>query len=183
MTDDSREDAGSEAEEPPRPEAEVWNHLWAGYDLAYHDLQETIGNEAAKFFDLIGGAVYTALTRLFVDPADPSLTTELLKAFPGLSAIDQAALFQKLFRAYKDGTSPVLKHSVDLQLASEAMSRAQEALNRLQLLIDVLADATLPARVREYLSEVVHTFLFGFDAASIALARSAFEQMAREVLI
>jgi hypothetical protein len=38
-------------------------------------------------------------------------------------------------------------------------------------------------RVRQYLSEVVHTFLLGFDAASIALARSAFEQMAREVLV
>jgi len=175
------EDASDEA--IPAPEFEVWNHLWSGYDMAYADLQETIGDDAARIFDSLGSFVYDALTRLVVDLSDPNLTVALEEVFPGTSGSDPTVLFQSLFQAYRAGSSPVLRHSVELQLGSEAISRAQAAFGRLHLLSEVLRSAPLPIRVRRYLAEVVHTFLFGFDAASIALARSAFEQMAREVLV
>jgi hypothetical protein len=185
VDDNSGPESNAGADGLATPEFEVWNHLWSGLDMAYHDLEETLGDDAARLFDSLGDIVYKALTRLFVDPSDPSLGAKLMKEFPGLVGVKvkQAALLQSMLRAYKTGSWPVLKYSVDLQLGSEAISRAQHAFDRLQLLAGVLSKAPLPAGVREYLSEVVHTFLFGFDAASMALARSAFEQMAREVLV
>lgn len=181
--DDPLSDNDAESKGSLKPEFEVWNHLWSGVDKAYDDLEQTVGRDGARFFDSFGEIVYKALTRLFVNPADPTLATKLAKEFPGLAHTKRATLFHDLLRAYRAGSAPVLKHSVDLQLGSEAIRRAEGALDRLHLLTESLANAPLPPSVREYLAEVVHTFLFGFDAASIALARSALEQMAREVLV
>jgi hypothetical protein len=180
MTHDQRDDASEAFEEP---DWEVWNHLWTGIDTAHDDIAEKLPPKLLKLYEDVAGIVFGAQQRLVLDKDDHWLAGELRKRFPSKEAVDPGALLELLVAVVADGGNPWLKHAVELEAAREGVNRASGALKRLVLLTPHIAEKAVPSGAEPYLQEVANTFLFGFDAACIALCRASFEALGRSVLL
>lgn len=85
------------------------------------------------------------------------------------------------------GSSPLLSERIrspdlfplhellQIRLARSALRRIKTGESRLSELLDYLVDVSLSERSRDYLTRVASLYLWGFDAESIALARSVLE--------
>jgi len=68
-----------------------------------------------------------------------------------------------------------LQELLQIRLARYALGRIRTGHSRLTQLLDYLVDVSLSELSREYLTRVASLYLWGFDAESIALARSVLE--------
>lgn len=142
------------------PEFEVWNHLESGLQSARDELRP------------LEKQVRTALEHLAKAVAD----TRGVLILPPSKASLLVAESQLL-------SHPWIKHAIDTEIASEGISRANEALDRYQSLKPATAANALPEPVVRYIKEAAATYLFGFDAACIAFCRAALEQLLKDSLV
>jgi hypothetical protein len=68
-------------------------------------------------------------------------------------------------------------------VAALGIQRAEVALRRYLTLRPVVTSRQIPGRATRYVTEVINTYAFGFDAACIALCRATLEQCLREELV
>ena len=78
---------------------------------------------------------------------------------------------------------PWVRYAADLHIAGEGIHRATTALDRYLEIQPSAAARALPERARSHVREAVHTFMFGFDAACIALCRASLEQVLKDALV
>lgn len=76
-----------------------------------------------------------------------------------------------------------IRFAVKFILMERAIDRSEVALVRYAHFRAARTQRRMPERAREYVKDVVETYLLGFDTASIALACSCFEQLAKHTLI
>jgi hypothetical protein len=145
-------------EEPP--EVDVWNHIQTGLDLADEELG-ALPVSLRTLTEQLGRAIVEIRSRAVIeDPQHDYLH------------IDEYLL-----------TEPWVRYAADLYIATEGIRRATDALARYLDLKPSGASRGLPDDALSYVREAVHTYIFGFDAACIALCRAALEQMLKAALI
>lgn len=166
------------------PDFEVWNHLESGWQMAVDDVRFKLSPEMLAFYQALAKLIVSAKSQLRVDLTRPELRAQL-EALPIPSPdVNFAAFLTGMMKWYATGTDKWLTHLVHLELASQGIWRANTALERFDQVAAQLGGAQpTPEKSLPYLREVVDSFLFGFDAATIALARGTLEQVAREVLL
>lgn len=142
------------------PEIEVWNHIHTGVDLAEQEL-DVLPEPLRTITESVG----KALVELRSDLVAESAKEELVEADEDLLA------------------NPWIRYAADLHIATEALIRAVHALERYLDIKPVAAAERLPENAQTYVREATRTFIFGFDAACIALCRAALEQMLKERLV
>lgn len=142
------------------PETEVWNHLYSGLDLATWEL-DALKPEVRSVVEVFGQRI-----------AEARKTLVLGSDQEGWSKMCEELLRNAWFR-----------HAAELLIAEDGINRASEALARFLLLKPLAIGFTLSQDATSYLRETIDTFLFGFDAASIALCGATIEQVLRDVLI
>lgn len=170
--------------EVPGPDFEVWNHLESGWQMAYDDIRFKLDPNLLEFYQTLARLIVHLKSQLRFDSHDPVVLRLLADSKMPLQDGDHDALLRGLLKCHADGTDKWLTHLVHLEIASQGIDRARAALVRFDLIAARLGGAqTIPERSLGYLREVVDAFLFGFDAATIALARSTLEQLAKEVLV
>jgi hypothetical protein len=76
-----------------------------------------------------------------------------------------------------------VRFAVKLILMERAIDRTEIALVRYADFRAAQTRRRMPERAREYIGDVVDAYLLGFDTASMALAGSCFEQLAKHTLI
>lgn len=165
------------------PEYDVWNYLWQGYDAAYEEMSEGLGSKSAKTHQVMGEAVVQFLGTALVSESSTSAFRTIQKRFPSWSAKECREVGELLVELYQDDERPWLRHAVELEIASTALDRATTAFDRFRSLSHVLVTKPIGPEAERYIAEVIQTFLLGFDAAAIALARAAFEQLGRRALV
>ncbi len=77
----------------------------------------------------------------------------------------------------------ILPESKANLLSVEGISRANEALKRYVTLKPAISARALPQSAIDYLKEAAASYLFGFDAACIALCRATLERLLKEFLV
>jgi hypothetical protein len=164
-------------------DSEVWNHLESGWQMAYDDLAKHLAPEMLAFFRSLAGIVVGAKAHLRVDLSRAEFRDNLARLAPEVSPADHGALVRGLLQWYAAGKDPWLTHAVHLEIADEGIGRAVGALERFDRITSQLGSQPIPDRALPYLREVTSSFLFGFDAATIALTRATLEQVARTVLV
>jgi hypothetical protein len=169
-------------DEQSGPDFEVWNYLMSGWQMAYDDLARKISPAMLAFYRGIAKVIVHARSSLLVNPQDAAISKQIAAVLPGVSPKDQSALLAGLMTWFASGKDPWLRHAVELELADEGISRAVLALERYQLVAPRLGRA-IPERALPYVREALSCFLYGFDAATIALCRSTVEQVAKEALV
>lgn len=142
------------------PEVEVWNHLETGWQLADDEL-DVLEPELRR--------ITVAVAKLLVDSRGLLIVEEKLDP---ILQVDSALL-----------AHPWIGYAAELEVASEGTRRATAAFERFRLLQPVIGARQLPDRAVRYIKEASQTFLFGFDAACIALCRATLEQVLRDVLV
>ncbi len=145
---------------PDGPEFAVWNHLESGWALADMELNK-LGPAERRFVQEVAKALVQTRTELLLSPDRQS-------ALPVLAEVLQ---------------HPRVRHAADLQLARIGIHRASRALERYLDLAPVIGTYRFTEKPLQYLNEVVQTYIFGFDAACIALAGATFERALHEVLV
>jgi hypothetical protein len=150
----------SEDEEAYGPEYRVWNHLYSGLDLATMELN-TLEEESRKRIEKLGKLI--AQTRSSVS-----------------QPLEEGAWIELFDELLKD---PWVRYGAELALANEGVDRAAGAIQRFVDLRPVLTTYQLGVKATSYLQQVTSAFLFEFDAAAIALAGAALEQVLRDVAI
>lgn len=144
------------------PEFEVWNHLWSGVDHAEMEMR-ALDEKNRQFATRIG--------KLLVDiRAQLTLESGTLEA--NFLEFDSDFI-----------TDAWVRHAAEIELARDAISRANQALDRYFRLRPVITTKALPERAARYIAEVVRTFAYGFDAACIALCRATLEQVLKDELV
>ncbi len=131
------------------PEFEVWNHLESGLQSARDEFR-SVDPELRELVERLAEVIADARGLLIL----PTSRTPLLSAEGNLL------------------NHPWIKHATDIRIAEEGISRANEALDRYQAMKPAVAARSLPQPVVRYLKEAAATYLFGFDAACIALCRA-----------
>lgn len=174
---------GEEGGAPEGPMFEVWNHLHAGLDLARMDMTDRLPPQTVHFLQHLAGALVEANCNLLLVEDDPSAFQRLAMVLPERKPGDAPGLLHGLYKWYVDGKDPWFRHAVELEVARHGIARAIQAIDRFGELAPQFAQRPVPDRAQQYLREVVNTFLFGFDAACIALCRSVFEQVAKAHLL
>jgi len=174
-----------EGEPPERegPDFEVWNHLWSGLDMARRDMASKLAPDSMRFYEGLAKTVVGTNLRLLLTSDDSWLADQLKRQFPGMKAGVEPNLVHAILKVLKSKKDPWLRHAVELEVAQVGIERADGALNRFMSLMPIFAERSIPERAQPYIREVVTTFLFGFDAACMALCRSTFEQVAKTLLI
>ncbi|MFN8670253.1 MAG: hypothetical protein U0164_23945 [Gemmatimonadaceae bacterium] len=166
------------------PDFEVWNHLESGWQMAYDDIRFKLEPESLSFYESLARLIVHLKSQLRFDSRDPVVRRLLAETKTRVDEGDHDALLRGLLIWYSNGTDKWLTHLVHLEIASQGIDRARTALKRFDLIAARLGGAqTIPERSLEYLREVVDAFLFGFDAATVALARGTLEQLAKEILL
>ena len=77
----------------------------------------------------------------------------------------------------------VVEQGLDLQFAKDARDRLMAWRQRLRLLKPATVKRMANDRVRNYTAEATRAFLYGFDAACIAMCRATLEQIMKEVYV
>ncbi len=142
------------------PETEVWNHIHTGVDLAEQEL-DVLPEPLRTVTEKLGKALVELRSDLVVESAKEKLVE-----------LDEDLL-----------ANPWIRYAADLHIATEALIRAVHALERYLQIKPVAATERLPEKPKTYVREATQTFVFGFDAACIALCRAALEQMLKERLV
>jgi hypothetical protein len=173
----------SKKQDDEGPEFDVWNYLWQGYDAAYEEMSDGLGSKAAKTHQIMGEAVVQFLGTGLVSESSTSAFRSLKARFPSWSAKECRDIGELLVQLYQDDARPWLRHAVELEIASLSLERATSAFDRFRVLSHVLIAKPIGAEAERYVTEVIQAFLMGFDAAAIALARAAFEQLGRRALV
>lgn len=142
------------------PEVDVWNHLQTGLDLADEELRYLPDGLRA-----LTEAVAKALLdnrRQIVMPAKQRGWVEL----------DARLLSQQWIR-----------YAADLAIATEGIERSTNGFERYTEIKVAVASDELPPKARQYIKEVAHAYIFGFDPSCIALCRAALEQLLKDRLV
>lgn len=145
---------------PYGPQFEVWNHLGSGLDLAEMEL-DRLEPESKKAIETFAEQIVSLRKSFALRPTVASW----------VKLLDQL-LEDDWFR-----------FAAEIKLAGEGVERASVALKRFMDLRPVFTDYRIGEKGAAYLREVISTFLFGFDAACIALSGAALEQVLREIVI
>jgi hypothetical protein len=151
-----------EQEERYGPQFEVWNHLWSAIDQAKDELR-ALDAESRKFVEEIGGLIAKGRTDFVLQHGD---------ARANLLKIEETLL-----------ADVWLRHAAEIEIARLGIRRSDHALTRFLKLRPVITAKAIPERAKRYIREVIDTFVFGFDAACIALCRAACEQVLRDELV
>jgi hypothetical protein len=141
------------------PEVDVWNHVQTGIDLADEELS-ALPEDLRQLTERLGEALIEIRSQVVADDGD-----ELLD-------LDDRLMLE-----------PWVRYAADLQVASEGVRRATMALDRYLEIRPSRAARALPERARAHVREALHTFMFGFDPACIALCRAALEQVLKDLLV
>lgn len=142
------------------PEFEVWNHLSSGLDLARMEL-DALDKQTRQSVEGLAKIIIQNRSSFSHPPA----LKEWIAFFDGL--LDD----------------PWFRFAAELELADAGVDRASGALRRYLELRPVFSEYQVGSKATLYLREVVDTFLFGFDAACIALCGAALEQVLRELAV
>lgn len=164
-----------------KPEFEVWNHLESGWQMAYDDMARKVSPAETRALESVAASVFDVKQSLLHEDI-AELPAGLVDSFSFLDGPVLKLFLTAVAERYPD-VPPMLRHAIELEVASAGIRRARTALERFKSLVHVVLSQPVPSKVRPYLKELAHTYLFGFDAAAIALARSTFEQFARSVLV
>ncbi len=165
------------------PDEDVWNHLDSGWQKAHDDIARKLPAEFFEFYRNLAKLIVQMKSTMQVDVSNALFKSQLTKVFKELPPSSEAAVLGGLLKTFAQGSDRWLTHAVELELASEGITRATGALKRFQDLVPRLGGQEIPERVVPYVRQTVSAFLFGFDDAAIALARSSLEQVAKEVLV
>jgi len=142
------------------PQSEVWNHLESGLQQARDELLALDPRDRVTA-ERIAAAL--ASTRGFL--ILPESKAKLLSV--------EGSLLKY----------PWIRHATDIEIAEEGISRANEALRRYVTLKPAISARALPQSAIDYLKEAAASYLFGFDAACIALCRATIERLLKEFLV
>jgi hypothetical protein len=144
------------------PEFEVWLHLWTGIDTATDELR-VLNDESRKAVEQIGSELVNA--RKALSQAPDTYGAKLL-------LIDDHLL-----------ANPWVRHAAEIEVASTGIWRSEQALKRFMRVKPAIVSRPIPERAIKYVAEVVQTYMFGFDAACIALCRATIEQLLKDELL
>lgn len=144
------------------PEFEVWNHLESGIDMAAMELR-TLDPQSRSMAEKLAKAIVAARGTLSHQP--DSIHETIL-------SLDAELL-----------SDPWIRHAAEIEIAHIAIWRARTALERYLSLRPVIAAQPIPPRAQRYVTELINTFAFGFDAACIALGRAVVEQLLKDSLV
>lgn len=142
------------------PEIEVWNHIYTGLTLAEEEL-DYLPENVRSFTERIAEILLFNRTKVILTKADK----------------DWAELDNELL------SLPWIRYATDLEIASEGIDRATKALDRYVELRPTVALDAIPEKAKPYIREAIHTYIFGFDAACIALCRAVLEQLLKYCLV
>jgi len=166
------------------PEFEVWNHLESGWQMAFDDVNGKLTDGERVFYERLAHLVVEGKAELRLDLTRPEWRKKVAELSLQISDDQIGSLFKGLLSWYASGGDKWLRHFVHLRIASQGIWRANEALERFDVIVALIGGAqSTPEQCKPYLREVIDSFLFGFDAATIALARVSLEQVARQVLL
>ena len=164
------------------PDFDVWNHLESGWQMAHDDMALKLPPEMLALFKNLAKVIVGAQSTPLVSTTDPAVAKQLSSMFP-TSEVDQSVILARLLGWFATRKDPWLTHAVELELGSQGIGRATIALKRFQLLAPRLGRQPIPDRALPYVREAMSSFLFGFDAATVALCRATLEQVAKEVAL
>ena len=147
------------------PEGQVWSYLYSGLDMAQNAFDEEFSAylepEVVALVNKLAKQVFDAKSGFVVGP---DRREEL--------GTQEALMKERWF-----------KYAADMALAWEGISRASEALTRYLDVEPAISAYRLSNRAAQYLREVIHTYVFGFDAASIALCGAALDQVLQQLAV
>ena len=123
-----------------------------------------------------------------IDPLSPlaraaveSVATHVVEMRSGLAVDptikDALAAHPRIFK------DPWFRFGVEAELARMGIAKTAEALERLEAIEPVVSSHEPSERAATYIREVTQTFVFGFDAACIALCGAAIEQLLKQTLL
>ena len=167
---------------PLSPDEPVWNHMESGLQMARDDLSRQLGTNDVSFFTALAAQVLALRVGVVISETDTEVPRFLADGLPTISP----ELWRKVIRQLPqspEGWSPFLRHAVEIGIAERSLSRMYAALDRYSQLQPLLVTRAIPERVRPYLRELSDVYLFGFDAACIALACACFEQVGKGALV
>lgn len=139
------------------PRIEVWNHLWSAIDQSTNEFRD-LDPQSQKMVERVGQLLAQGRTDFVLQPE--ALTAKLHEAAQGL--------LEDVW----------VRHAAEIEIARLGVSRTDDALTRFLNLRPVVTPRPVPERAKRYIREVIDTYIFGFDAACIALCRAACEQTA-----
>lgn len=142
------------------PRYEVWLYLFDGLDLARLEL-DALDSKSRESVDKFADRIIAA-RKSYALGKDQEMRVELYD----LLMEDEWYRF-----------------AAELELGKEGVSRAASALERFLELRPVLTSYKLGEKATAYLREVIDTYLFGFDAACVALCGATLEQVLRELVL
>lgn len=142
------------------PELRVWDHIQAGLESARTELDRLAPGERS-LVEVTAEILVSVRERIVASPA----TERIL-------GLEQSLL-----------NDPWFRYAADIRLGEELARRASEAFQRYLDLQPVVSTYTLSPEARRYIREASQTFVFGFDAACIALCGATLETVLKEVLI
>jgi hypothetical protein len=163
------------------PDFEVWNWLESGWQQAYDDMARQSPPRPMAFYEAVADGVFNLKTSLFIAPGSEPISSAFASEFPQFSRADEIEILSSIAANYPN-LNVWIKHAIELEVASRGIARATIALERFESLLVEILRRPIPDKALPYVRELVHTYLFGFDAAAIALARSTFEQLGKVVL-
>src|SRR2546422_858080 len=142
------------------PQSEVWSHLEGGLQQARDELR-ALDPGVRDSVERIAAALGSTRGFLIL----PESKANLLSV--------EGSLLKY----------PWIRHATDIEIAEEGISRANEALKRYVTLRPAISARALPQSAIDYLKEAAASYLFGFDAACIALCRATLERLLKEFLV
>jgi len=172
----------NEESENPGPEFEVWNHLYSAVDQAHYDMARMLSTESMHFWEALADHFLALRVGVLVESKAVATSEELSRIAPNVSDETWQRIVASLGPRPKEW-NPWLRHAVELRIAEMGVHRAAGALERFARLRAAVITRPVPKNALDYMKEVVDAYLFGFDAACIALACCVFEQVAKLSLI
>ncbi|MBA3646739.1 MAG: hypothetical protein H0W63_11260 [Gemmatimonadaceae bacterium] len=170
-------------EEDLSPDEDVWNHIDSGWQQAYDDIARKLAPETFEFYSKVAKLIVGMKSDLRIDASRAPIGEKLRSIFAEVPEGAERQVLTALLQWYSSGKDPWLTHAVDLQLASEGIGRSTDALKRFADFAPQFGNQSVPEKVLPYLRETVSAYLFGFDAACIALSRACLEQVGKDRLV
>ena len=164
------------------PEDEVMGHMEAGLQMARDDFHRATGGDDDEYWETL--AIHFLKTRLgvLVNPPDPPSAAFLAKwDWPGFTGEMFGRRVAEIPQDPKKQPR-FLRYAIEIGIAELGVSRTYVAWRRYSKLEARLVNRVIPEKARRYVEELSNTYLFGLDAACIALACSCFEQVAKAAL-
>ncbi len=146
---------------PPRgPDRDVWAHLQMGLSEARDELRD-LPKDLKAFTNTLADTLLVNRSRVVLERGEKrwaDLDSELL-------------------------SFEWVQYTTELKIAEEGIGRTTIAFDRYAEIRPLVAMTGPPSRAWPYLREAIHSHLFGFDSACIALCRAALEQLLRHSLV